>query len=309
MLALAQPHRHALPLHHLHLPGLNGFAAGAGEVDGVPVEVGQVAGPGAEPGFSEAEHFFPEKVAAFAAEEGAVGAVGVFGAELGFFLAQDNDQVSGDPVRALVRLVLVCEALPFRHPFFHAQDVRGRLPHHPAAATHLARPPDRLALAPTLVAPHLHLLEDPRRKHVLLHHHAAAPAFAARIYLPVRAARALALLAYLLLLNLELVLGACVEIPQWHRHANFHVRSAALATAMARVATAAEEAAEKVERVVRAAGAVTLLVLLEAFVAVLVVDFAGFADGEGVVGFGDLDEFLGGGVVATGVRRIELAVY
>lgn len=45
--------------------------------------------------------------------------------------------------------------------------------------------------------------------------------------------------------------------------------------------------------------------LLEAFVAVLVVDFAGFADGEGVVGFGDFDEFLRGRVIATRIGRIE----
>ncbi len=58
----------------------------------------------------------------------------------------------------------------------------------------------------------------------------------------------------------------------------------------------------------RTASAVALLVLFEAFVAVLVVDFAGFADGEGVVGFGDFDEFLGGGVVATGIAQDGLAV-
>ncbi len=77
---------------------------------------------------------------------------------------------------------------------------------------------------------------------------------------------------------------------------------------MARVAATAEEAAEEVKWVVRAAGAVALLMLLEAFVAVLVVDFAGFADGEGVVGFGDFDEFLRGRIVATRVRRIESEV-
>ena len=67
---------------------------------------------------------------------------------------------------------------------------------------------------------------------------------------------------------------------------------------------AAEEAGEEVEGVVAAtatatAAAATLLVLGETVVAVLVVDFAGFGDGEGVVGFGYLDEFFGGGGVAA----------
>ncbi len=37
--------------------------------------------------------------------------------------------------------------------------------------------------------------------------------------------------------------------------------------------------------------------------AVLVVDFAGFRGGERVVGFGDLDELLGGGLV-TAAREL-----
>lgn len=70
---------------------------------------------------------------------------------------------------------------------------------------------------------------------------------------------------------------------------------------MPEVAAAAEEAGEEIERVVARAGATAaLLVLLQAFVAVLVVDAAGFGRGEGVVGFGYLDEFLGGGFVAAG---------
>ena len=66
------------------------------------------------------------------------------------------------------------------------------------------------------------------------------------------------------------------------------------------MAGAAEEAGEEVEGVV-GAGRPTAggFVLREAVVAVLVVDFARFGDGEGFVGFGDLDELLVGGVVAT----------
>ncbi len=78
---------------------------------------------------------------------------------------------------------------------------------------------------------------------------------------------------------------------------------------MPEVAGAAEEAREEVEGVVRA-GAAALLVLLDAFVAVLVVDLAGLGLGEGVVGFGDRDEFLVGGVVAAwgGVSLAQLLV-
>ena len=65
------------------------------------------------------------------------------------------------------------------------------------------------------------------------------------------------------------------------------------------MAAAAEEAGEEIEGVVGATAAAALLVLFKAFVAVLVVDAAGFGDGEGVVGFGYLDEFLGGGFVAA----------
>ena len=43
----------------------------------------------------------------------------------------------------------------------------------------------------------------------------------------------------------------------------------------------------------------SLLVLSESFVPVLVIDAPGFGTGEGVVGFGDFDEFLLGGFVAT----------
>lgn len=77
------------------------------------------------------------------------------------------------------------------------------------------------------------------------------------------------------------------------------------------MAVAAEEAAEKVEGVAAAAAAL-LLAVLETLVAVAVVDGAGLGVGEGFVGFGDLDEFLLGGVVAgifVGVEFLrELAV-
>lgn len=67
------------------------------------------------------------------------------------------------------------------------------------------------------------------------------------------------------------------------------------------MARSAEEAGEEVEGIVAPrAAAAALFVLREAVVAVLVVDFAGFGLGEGVVGFCYGDEFLGGGFVAAG---------
>ena len=134
---------------------------------------------------------------------------------------------------------------------------------------------------------------------MFLHHHSPPPAPGTRFHHPVRGARAFAFFADLLLLNGEFVLLARVEIAEGDRDADFHVGAAALAGGVAEVAAAAEEAGEEVEGVVAAAAAAALLVLLEAFVAVLVVDAAGFGRGEGVVGFGYLDEFLGGGFIAT----------
>jgi hypothetical protein len=46
------------------------------------------------------------------------------------------------------------------------------------------------------------------------------------------------------------------------------------------------------------AAAAALLALFEAFMPVLVVDFAGFGVREGFIGFGNFDEFLFGGLVA-----------
>lgn len=92
---------------------------------------------------------------------------------------------------------------------------------------------------------------------------------------------------------------ARIEIAKGDVNAHFHIWAAALPGLVAEVSAAAEEAREEVERVVTAAAAAALLVLGEAVVAVLVVDFAGFGVGEGVVGFGYLDEFLGDGVVAS----------
>jgi hypothetical protein len=90
----------------------------------------------------------------------------------------------------------------------------------------------------------------------------------------------LARLADLLLVPLELGRAAVVEVAQGDGHLDFHVVPAPLARLVAVVAAAAEEAAEEVEWVVPAAAAAALLLaLLETFVAVLVVDLAGFGVG------------------------------
>jgi hypothetical protein len=49
-----------------------------------------------------------------------------------------------------------------------------------------------------------------------------------------------------------------------------------------------------------------LLTLLQPFVAILVVDFAGFRDGESFIGFGDFDEFLFGRFIAPGFLSMDL---
>lgn len=57
------------------------------------------------------------------------------------------------------------------------------------------------------------------------------------------------------------------------------------------MATAAEEAGEEIEWV-SSLTVSTFFVLFEAFVAVLIVDFASLGFDEGFVCFGDFDEFL-----------------
>jgi hypothetical protein len=112
-------------------------------------------------------------------------------------------------------------------------------------------------------------------------------------------ARALAVLADLLLVPLELGGAAVVEVAQRDGHLNLDVVAAALAGLVAEVAAAAEEAAEEVEGVMRPAAA-ALLALLEPLVPVLVVDLAGLGVGEGLVGFGDEDELVVGCRVVAG---------
>jgi hypothetical protein len=159
---------------------------------------------------------------------------------------------------------------------------------------------NRLALTRTLLAMRLHLLEQARRKLMLLYPDAAPTTKITRLNMSILRSRPLTRRANRLLLNRKLRLAPVVKVAQRNRNTHFHVGTPPLAAVVPEVAWAAEEAAEEVEGVVVLAGPAALLVLRDALVAVLVVDFAGFFVAEDVVGVGYFDEFLGGGFVATG---------
>lgn len=72
---------------------------------------------------------------------------------------------------------------------------------------------------------------------------------------------------------------------------------------MTKVPSATEESREEVEGVM-VVPAASLGSLFEAFVSVLVIDFAGFGVGEGFVGFSNFDEFLLGGCIPTDILLV-----
>lgn len=292
---------HALAPDRLDRQRLHDLAAPAAEPDDVAVEVRDVARPVAHPGFAQREHLLVEQILALAAEEGAVGALLVAGAQLGLLLAQDDDQVARDPVWALVGLVLEDDARALVHAGLDRRRHGHLLAHDPVAVAHGARLLDRLALAAALVAVHLHLLEHAGREHVLLDHHAAAAAFVARVDLAVRGAGPLARVADELLLDGELHLLARVEVAQRHAEAHLHVRAFAVAGGVPEAA-ATEEAGEQIERVVGStARAAALAMLFEALVAILVVDLARGGRRQDLVRLGDVDELFLRGFVSSGI--------
>lgn len=65
------------------------------------------------------------------------------------------------------------------------------------------------------------------------------------------------------------------------------------------MSAAAKESRKDIERIMVSSASAALLPLFETFVAVLVVDLAGFGDGESFVCFCYFDEFLFGGFVAS----------
>ncbi len=91
---------------------------------------------------------------------------------------------------------------------------------------------------------------------------------------------------------------AVVEILQWNTDSDFHVRSSSLASSMTEMSASAEEPGKEVEGVVVLAAA-SLLPLFEAFVSVLVVNFAGFRVREGLISFCYLNELLLGGSIPS----------
>jgi hypothetical protein len=97
-----------------------------------------------------------------------------------------------------------------------------------------------------------------------------------------------------------------VEIPEGDTDSNFHIWTTTLARLMAEMTPTAEEAGEEVEGIMVLPAPATLLTLLEPLVSILVVDFAGFRDGESFVGFGDFDEFLFGRFIAPGFLSMGL---
>jgi hypothetical protein len=96
---------------------------------------------------------------------------------------------------------------------------------------------------------------------------------------------------------LYFMFGAVVEIAKGYCDTDFHVGTSAL-TGLTKVTATTEEAREEVKGV--ASMTVTsFLVLFEAFMTVLIVDFAGLGFGKGFVCFSDFDEFLLGRLVTT----------
>ena len=158
---------------------------------------------------------------------------------------------------------------------------------------------DSFPLPTTRIARNLYLLEDAWRKHVFLDLDSMPVTSMARIHLSIRTPASFAFLANHLFLKLKFCGMTVVEILQWNTDSDFHVRSSSLAPSMAEMSASAEEPGKEVEGVVVLAAAASLLPLFEAFVSVLVVDFAGFGVRESFVSFCYLDELLLRGGIPT----------
>lgn len=259
------------------------------------VQVREVASPIAHPGFPERQDFSPEQIITFPAEEYAVYVIGVVVLEVRVLLGQGDDEVASDPVGTRVGLVLVHDLGVPRDAARDFERDRGRPADNPIALADGALVLDGLAAAAAGVARGLDLLEHARGQLVLHDAHAVAAAVAARVDDAVGRARAVALLADLLLLPRELGVAAVVEVAQRDAHLDLDVVPPRLPPLV--VSAAAEEPAEQVEGVVVLPAA--LAALLEPLVAVLVVYLTRFGIDQGFVGLGDLDEFVLGGLIAT----------
>tara|TARA_R110002060_G_scaffold2007_2_gene3653 strand:+ start:1188 stop:1556 length:369 start_codon:yes stop_codon:yes gene_type:complete len=106
---------------------------------------------------------------------------------------------------------------------------------------------DRLALSATSVARNLYLLENSRRKHVLLDLHTMAMTHVTSIDLAIFTSSPVALVADLLLLQLELGGMPIVKVLQRNADSYFHVWSSPLTLLMPKVSTTTEEPREHVK--------------------------------------------------------------
>jgi len=267
---------HALAGNGVDLPGLDDLAPLPAQVDNVPVQVRQVPRPVAHPGLADRQDLLPVQIVALSPKEDPVDPVRVVLLEARLLLDDGDVQVPGDPVGALVGLVLVHDARAVGHAPAHLErDGRG-LPHHPLAPADLAPVLDGLAPAPAGVALHLDLRDHAGSDLVPHHPGAVAVAAVARVDHAVGRPGALALVADLLLLPLELGRPAVVKVAQRDADLDLDVGAAALAR-LAKVPAPAKESGKEVEGVMVPSAA--LLALLEALVPVLVVDLAGLGVG------------------------------
>jgi hypothetical protein len=197
--------------------------------------------------------------------------------------------------------------MPLRRALVDHKRVRDDFPDDLVAFARRTFVLNSLSLASTCFARDLYLLKDARGEHVFLDLHSLAVTHITRIDLPVRTARAVALVANLLFLQLEFRRMAVVEILQGDANADLHIGSPSL-TLVSKVPTTAtaKEARKQIERVMAPAALATLFALLEPFMPVLVVDLAGLGVGKGFVGFGHLNELLLCFVVSTdgGVSKL-----
>jgi hypothetical protein len=293
------PDWHALVCEHFDSIWLNDLTALARELNSVAVQMCEVASPVAQPCFPQTQHFAPEQIIALATEESAICTIVFFFscAQYRIFLDNLYDEVSSNVIRTLVCFVFVIDPRAFGHAFFNVDGEGLDFSDVTGSTAGLAFVLDGCAFAAAVIALHLHLLEDSRSELCLLDNHTVTLALVASFGFAILRTRALAFGTDGLFFQLNLVFGAVVEIAEGYCDSHFHVGTSALA-GLAKVTTTAKEAREEIEGV--ASMTVTsFLVLFEAFVAVLIVNFACLGLGKGFVGFGDFDEFLLGCLVTT----------
>jgi hypothetical protein len=109
-------------------------------------------------------------------------------------------------------------------------------PDHPAARAHGTRFLDNLPLTRTFIARNLHLLEQSRRQLLSLDSRSAPSTLIAGFHMSIRRSRALTRRANSLFLNSKFRLSPVVEISQWDRDPDLHIRALSLPTAMSKMA-------------------------------------------------------------------------